>query len=428
MAKLVLYNENDSTTQIVSQNERENLLFKLPNTGGTLLTEESGGLSTLVHVDNPQMVPSDNEQRGSYMYVITQEDAKNLIITGVYKNSTSGLDSVPFYYNVNGNKLTIYSDTQNIARISYSTAIRAEAQPGTGGVLPNEDVTWTGNHTFRKPVKVADGSEPEHVVNFKTGDERYSKLLSNKLTWIIGPGGDFEELDDAIREIYKYSKSNRDVTLRIRNGYTITKPTVLYNLPLSVNIVGENRKSDELIIDLNNTSWQQFGLYTAMTEVHIFDITVKATSPNNTLIYMSTGTNGSIYNADLVGMSLTTVAAFSSGNIDLYDLNIRNSYSGTEQCFDLSVSNAMVQLHNNVKFLSNNSEKLVAVRSASNGKIGSVWWASGVSISGNYKVGLQVDGGGIIDNPNITIDGTCGTKYSQTPGQWTPSGYISSNL
>ncbi|MFB1638270.1 hypothetical protein ABZN43_05505 [Campylobacter jejuni] len=263
--------------------------------------------------------------------------------------------------------------------------------------------------------------------NIITELNKKAKLLTKNLTWTIGVGGHFEEIEDAINEIYKYSKSIRSVTLKIKNGYTISKPTKFYNLPLNVNIVGENGKSDELIIDLNNIAWLQFGLYIVMCEVHIHDITIRASSNNCSSIYISTGTNGSIYNVDLIGMSLANLAIASSGNIEVSNINIQNNYQGDEQCFDLSVSNAMIQIGTNVKFLSNNPEKLVAIRSATNAKIGSVWWNTGIDISGNYKVGLQVDGGGVIDNPSIAMTGNIGTKFSQTPGQWTTSGYISTN-
>ncbi|EPU1613203.1 hypothetical protein ACVUUU_000142 [Campylobacter coli] len=263
--------------------------------------------------------------------------------------------------------------------------------------------------------------------NIITELSKKAKLLTKKLEWTVGSGGNFENIDDAINEIYKYSKSMYDVTLKIKNGYTITRPTTFYNLPLGVNIVGENGRSDELIVDLDNTAWAQFGLYIAMCEVHIHDITIKAASNNNSLIYISTGTNGSIYNVDLMGMSLTTLALNSSGNIAVNNLNIQNNYQGVEECVDMSASNTNLQISANVKFLSNNPEKAVAIKSFTNAKIGSVWWATGIDISGNYKVGLQVNGGGIIDNPSIAMTGNIGTKFSQTPGQWTTSGYISTN-
>ncbi len=263
--------------------------------------------------------------------------------------------------------------------------------------------------------------------NIITELSKKAKLLTKKLEWTVGSGGNFENIDDAINEIYKYSKSMYDVTLKIKNGYTITKPTTFYNLPLGVNIVGENGRSDELIVDLNNTAWLQFGLKIVMCEVNIFDITIKSTSNNNSLIFMDVGTTSSIFNVDLIGMSLTTLVLNSSGNISASNLNIQNNYQGAEECYDLSVSNTNLQIGNNVKFLSNNPEKLVAIRAATNAKIGSIWWATGIDISGNYKVGLQVNGGGIIDNPSIAMTGNIGTKFSQTPGQWTTSGYISTN-
>ncbi|HEC2410319.1 TPA: hypothetical protein R2A53_000470 [Campylobacter jejuni] len=288
-----------------------------------------------------------------------------------------------------------------------------------------QKITEIEENNITQEEKITDLEQAKE--NIITELSEKSKLLTQKLEWTVGSGGNFENIDDAINEIYKYGKSIYDVTLKIKNGYTITKPTTFYNLPLGVNIVGENGKNDELIIDLNNTAWLQFGLYILMCEVHIHDITIRASSNNCSSIYISTGTNGSIYNVDLIGMSLTNLVIVSSGNIEVRNINIQNNYQGDEQCFDLSVSNANLQIGANVKFLSNNPEKLVAIRAATNAKIGSVWWNTGVDISGSYKVGLQVDGGGVIDNPSIAMTGNIGTKFSQTPGQWTTSGYISTN-
>lgn len=289
-----------------------------------------------------------------------------------------------------------------------------------------QKITEIEENNITQEEKITDLEQAKE--NIITELSEKSKLLTQNLEWTVGEGGNFENIDDAINEIYKYGKSIYDVTLKIKNGYTITKPTTFYNLPLGVNIVGENGRSDELIIDLNNTAWAQFGLYIVMCEVHIHDITIRASSNNCSSIYISTGTNGSIYNVDLIGMSLTNLMIASSGNIEVNNINIQNNYQGAEECYDLSVSNANLQIGTNVKFLSNNPEKLVAIRSATNSKISSVWWNTGIDISGNYKVGLQVDGGGVINNPSIAMTGNIGTKFSQTPGQWTTSGYISTNI
>ncbi|EOJ0528136.1 hypothetical protein ACMZYZ_001507 [Campylobacter jejuni] len=289
-----------------------------------------------------------------------------------------------------------------------------------------QKITEIEENNITQEEKITDLEQAKE--NIITELSEKSKLLTQNLEWTVGEGGNFENIDDAINEIYKYGKSIYDVTLKIKNGYTITKPTTFYNLPLGVNIVGENGRSDELIIDLNNTAWAQFGLCIVMCEVHIHDITIRASSNNCSSIYISTGTNGSIYNVDLIGMSLTNLVIDSSGNIEVNNINIQNNYQGAEECYDLSVSNANLQIGTNVKFLSNNPEKLVAIRAATNSKISSVWWNTGIDISGNYKVGLQVDGGGVINNPSIAMTGNIGTKFSQTPGQWTTSGYISTNI
>lgn len=297
---------------------------------------------------------------------------------------------------------------------------------GNSKVALSGNQTIGGNKTFSSPIIIPNATANNHSLPLGQADNRYSTLLTQSLEWTIGTGGDFENIEDAINEIYKYSKSSFTVTLKIKNGYTITKPVLFNQLPLTVHIVGENGRSDELIVDLNNTNWGQFGLRAMLCNIYIHDITIKSISNNHTLIYMTVGASGSIYNADLIGMSLNTIVV-ESATIVIHDLNIQNNYQGDKECFDLTGTNANIQISANVKFLSNNTEKLVAIRSATNTKIGSVWWAGGIDISGNYKVGLQVNGGGVIDNPSIAMTGNIITKFSQTPGQWTMSGYISRN-
>lgn len=433
MAKLVLYNENDTTTQIVSQNERENLLFKLPNTGGTLLTEESGGLSTLVHVDNPQMVPSDNEQRGSYMYVITQEDAKNLIITGVYKNGTSGLDSVPFYYNVNGNKLTIYSDTQHIARISYSTAIRAEAQPGTGGVLPNEDVTWTGNHTFRKPVKVADGSEPEHAVNLNIGDLRYARIIDRAIEYTVGRDGDFNSLRDAINKISTFVNSNRfQIVLKIKNGYTLNSYLDIVGLNNTVIIKGERSQADELILSNSGDVYETILIANNSHKVIFDSITIKAVGIWGILTDL--GGKTEVRNSILKGDFWTVINNNNGGQTYIINSTISSSFSRDDKTTTLVTSHhgSTVKTDQRTILKYDGTKKCNAFGITSSGSVNNLWWAGPedkIKVIGSFYNGVQLDSGGIFMNNGIDFSQATfsGAKFPQAANVWTSNGYISSN-
>lgn len=368
------------------------------------------------------------ELREKYDGALDLLDNKNTEITGALESAKSNaLQEVQTASDTAISQISELKDTSlNLVNEAKNTAIE-EVNNAVSGIDTSKEEALLA-------IEQAKAAQEEKITALEQAKENIitelsekAKLLTQKLEWTVGSGGNFENIDDAINEIYKYSKSMYDVTLKIKNGYTITRPTTFYNLPLGINIVGENGRSDELIVDLDNTAWAQFGLYIAMCEVHIHDITIKAASNNNSLIYISTGTNGSIYNIDLMGMSLTTLALNSSGNIAVSNLNIQNNYQGAEECVDMSASNTNLQISANVKFLSNNPEKAVAIKSFTNAKIGSVWWATGIDISGNYKVGLQVNGGGIIDNPSIAMTGNIGTKFSQTPGQWTTSGYISTN-
>ena len=433
------------------------------------IEEYSKGTTTVV--DRPALEQSDMPDKGTKMYKIPIPRDGIIQVLGAYVENTNNqsLDAITFTTIIKDNKVIFYTTANAISKLVYITDkgdnnlidLRNVAKLNMDNHYHNEnkydlppiilgnatednhalnrvtadgryaqlaaDNTFTGNNVFNNAVTGGNATEDNHLLNRVTADGRYLKLLTQNLEWTIGTGGDFENIEDAINEIYKYSKSMFTVTLKIKNGYTITKPVQLYNLPVQVNITGENGRSDELIVDLNNTNWAQFGLTITMCYFTIHDITIKAISNNNTLVYINIGANGSIYNTDLIGMSFNTLTLQSSGNIEVNSLNISNNYQGAEECYDLSVVNANLQINTNVKFLSNNTEKLVAIRSATNAKIGSVWWTTGIDISGNYKVGLQVYGGGVIDNPSIDMTGNIVTKFSQTPGQWTTSGYISTN-
>ena len=433
------------------------------------IEEYSKGTTTVV--DRPALEESDMPDKGTKMYKIPIPRDGIIQVLGAYVENTNNqsLDAITFTTIIKDNKVIFYTTANAISKLVYITDkgdnnlidLRNVAKLNMDNYYHNEntydlppiilgnatednhalnrvtadgryaqlaaDNTFTGNNVFNNAVTGGNATEDNHLLNRVTADGRYSILLTQNLEWTIGAGGDYENIEDAINEIYKYSKSKYIITLKIKNGYTITRPVLINNLPVHINITGENGRSDELIVDLNNTNWLQFGLNIMMCYFTIHDITIKAISNNSTLVYINIGTNGSIYNTDLIGMSYTTLVIDSSGNIGVNNINIQNNYQEAEECYDLSVSNANLQINANVKFLSNNTEKLVAIRSATNAKIGSVWWATGIDISGNYKVGLQVDGGGVIDNPSIDMTGNIVTKFSQTPGQWTTSGYISTN-
>ncbi|MBZ7949698.1 hypothetical protein [Campylobacter molothri] len=371
--------------------------------------------------DNLEQIANDlntaslnlQELRGKYEGALDVLNAKNAqIIEALDSKKEEALQEVK------GVKDTAITEITNLQDTALSNIDESK----------NASITELTNKKTEALTKIEEAKteQGEKIAKLETELNLKAKLLTQNLEWIVGNGGNFDDIDKALDEISKYCSVNGKfyAILKIKNGYIINKPIII-NIPnVFIEIKGENGISDELIIDLNNKNWGFWGIKT-LSRVSIHDLTITSKSINNSAIYISSFVD--LYNLNINANGYSAIA-LTEGLLVLDTVNIVNNFSENELFFDLSVGNGKCQFGKNVKFKSNNKINGVAIRAATNGQIGSVWWQTGNEISGTYKNGIQVDGGGVVDNPNITMNGTYTNKYSQTPRQWTSSGYISTDL
>ena len=259
---------------------------------------------------------------------------------------------------------------------------------------------------------------------FNTELNKKVKFLTQNLTWSVGSGGDYEDLQSAINEASQYiNLNNTHIILNIKDGYTLTSPVII-NLKLPLVIRGENGISDTLRVDLNNKAWLSFGLY-IKSKVDIQDISIVNVSVNNTLIYIE-NTTASLLNMNLTG-NAPSIISTNKADVSIDFTNFNNVFSEYELCYDLNASSSNVVLGSNVVFNTNNQTYATAIRACSGGNISGIWWAGGTQIKGNYKVGIQVNNA-FVYNANIVMTGNFTSKYSQAPQVLTSNGFISHNI
>ncbi|EOI2182924.1 coiled-coil domain-containing protein [Campylobacter jejuni] len=81
-----------------------------------------------------------------------------------------------------------------------------------------------------------------------------SKLLTENLTWTVGSGGDYEDLQTAINEASKYkSISNYKINIFLKSSYIINSTIFFYGDLSFINITAES--NSEITVNLSNMSY-----------------------------------------------------------------------------------------------------------------------------------------------------------------------------
>ncbi|EFS7927416.1 hypothetical protein HW053_001498, partial [Campylobacter jejuni] len=80
------------------------------------------------------------------------------------------------------------------------------------------------------------------------------KLLTESLTWEVGSGGDYEDLQTAINEASKYkSISNYKINIVLKSSYIINSTIFFYGDLSFINITAES--NSEITVNLSNMSY-----------------------------------------------------------------------------------------------------------------------------------------------------------------------------
>ncbi|MFQ6341354.1 hypothetical protein [Campylobacter sp. VTCC 70190] len=350
----------------------------------------------------------------------TINETKNTAITEITELKDNSLSTINETKNTAISEITELKDN-SISEIS-SKKEEALAQIEEIKIEQEQKITELEENNTLQDEKIASLEQAKEELS--TELNKKVKFLTQNLTWSVGSGGDYEDLQSAINAASQYiNLNNTHITLNIKDGYTLTSPVIIrLNLPLVIR--GENGISDTLRVDLNNKAWPSFGLYIE-SKVNIQDISIESVSVNCLLIYIE-NTTASLYNVNLTG-NAPGIVSTNKADVSIDYTNFNNIFSDPELCYDLSASSSNVVLGGNVVFNTNNQAYATAIRACVGGNISGIWWASQTQIKGNYKVGIQVNNA-FVYNANIAMTGNFTSKYSQAPQVLTSNGFISHNI
>ncbi|WP_291952700.1 hypothetical protein [Campylobacter sp.] len=259
-------------------------------------------------------------------------------------------------------------------------------------------------------------------------NENGAKTLTKNINFSVGPGGDYDNLQDAINEAQKYV-SGYEITLTIKDGYTITSRCIISSISNTILITGENDKNTIVKVNLNSTGWGVWGiLISRCSNVSISNITFECETSCNSIIYIERASvliSQMVLKSKGVGCIAGELSNVLFDDISLESLEL--PADGSEYA-DMSFSASTILLHGNIKFKTNdvNKKQAVAMQFSTATNAAFTFWNTGSAIEGTYKAGIRVNNA-IVYNGALQIIGSCATKYSQTPGQFTPSGFISVN-
>ncbi|ENT7339516.1 hypothetical protein ACFF5S_001640 [Campylobacter coli] len=299
------------------------------------------------------------------------------------------------------------------------------------GLTGNE--TIKGNKTFSSPIIIPNATANNHALNIVTADGRYGKLLTENLTWTVGPGGKFSDINSAIIEANKYIPINEvnSITIKIADGFVISeqiKPIV--NPRLNVFLTSENRNVNVDCRTFTVNLDHAIALFGGPTSINLLNIKL-------TLLYFNTKTNlyavfggggptkwhngcefvdfNILYEGDNVNISVHCIFYYTKFVInqnkkDTYifrPINMNTHltiWGGTFELSDVKVQFTMTENGSNF-FVRRNPI-------VNNNNTQSSLWV----VKDGGVINLETD-----ISPSSTFNGT---KLSQPKNQWTANGYI----
>lgn len=256
------------------------------------------------------------------------------------------------------------------------------------------------------------------------------KLLTENLTWTVGSGGDYEDLQTAITEASKYiGMKDRYIFIKIKNGYTLSRNLIINGLNCTLFIQGENGKTDELILQGNDVDLMFITITQNSQEVIFSNITVKAVGGKCSVL---ADIGGILQVRDCIfkGTFEDCLSANNGGQIYIINSLISTSYD--KGCYIVtSHHGSTVKFDAGVQFKYDGvGVNCIAFNVTSGGNINNLWWARpAISVTGKFDWGALLFSGGLFFNKGIDFSGCTfiNGKYPQVTGQWTTNGYIAVN-
>lgn len=166
----------------------------------------------------------------------------------------------------NGSKVEIPLDIQPSGSVSfnegfgglYSKPVKPQSEGEQAGLqIQRENINWLFNAITSDVIQNSDdlGALEDEVAGLITSFTKTPKLLTENLTWNIGSGGDYEDLQTAINEASKYVTKNRVfITLNLLQNFSINK-TIIIGENIQKNIIITQQDYNTPILtseDINN--------------------------------------------------------------------------------------------------------------------------------------------------------------------------------
>lgn len=170
----------------------------------------------------------------------------------------------------NGDKTPIELNPQADGSVSYENGFGARySMPIKAVIDSGGNITKTGGLQIQRPQMnqilydfstaiIENQNSVGNLSNLQTNakdnlvdaineiEDNTPKLLTQSLTWTVGTGGKFTNLNDALREALKYNKSNI-ITIKLKSGFVFNEKIVFSN----ANFNNVTISSEDAIVKVN---------------------------------------------------------------------------------------------------------------------------------------------------------------------------------
>ncbi|OCX42603.1 hypothetical protein A7X81_04725 [Campylobacter ornithocola] len=212
------------------------------------------------------------------------ETSKDSALRSIEEAKTQGIASIDekiTQIDFNGIKERVEKNESDIAGINEKLE---------KAVTTDKDNSFSGNNSFEKPISIPEATKENEGINLGQADGRYAKLLTEKLEWTVGSGGNYSKLSEALIEASKYNPLNYRIAMTLKRGYKLSEALTVYNL-YNVTITAEDT---EVLVDDSNLVDENY-IFTLIDSHVIIDFSSKYSgskkinflTPINSYIFIS---------------------------------------------------------------------------------------------------------------------------------------------
>ncbi|HFU5770852.1 TPA: coiled-coil domain-containing protein [Campylobacter jejuni] len=206
------------------------------------------------------------ELREKYDGALDLLDNKNTEITAALESAKSNaLQEVQTASDTATNQISQLKDTSlnavNEAKNTATSEISSKKDEALGEFSQATSEFNSTKEEALSQIEQAKTEQGEKITALEQAKEsitadlnKKAKLLTENLTWNVGSGGDYEDLQTAINEASKYkSVSNYKINIVLKSSYIINSTIFFYGDLSFINITAEG--NSEITVNLSNMSY-----------------------------------------------------------------------------------------------------------------------------------------------------------------------------